>query len=112
MSLMDTVTLISVGWLLWAFGSVWVVRFLFMRWTKERLGSSEAYVAAYSFLLVGFVSTLWFVGWTGMPLYGFNREDPWHVAGYVSLFISPLGLPVLFGGPVVFLVDLFRRWRR
>lgn len=109
---METVTLIFfVGWLLWALVSVWAVRFLIVRWTKERLGLSGAYVAAYSFLFFGFVFTLWFVGWSGMTLYGFNREDPWQMAGYAGLFISPLGLPVLFGGPVVFLLDLFRRWR-
>ena len=41
-------------------------------------------------------------------MYGFNPDDVWQVSGWVVLFFSPFGLPVLFGGPIIFLIDLIR----
>lgn len=76
-----------------------------------RVGPKRAYAIAYSCLLIGFIATLLLVSWSGMQFYGFNSHDPWHMAGYISLVISPLGLPLVFGGPVVLLVDIFRGWR-
>lgn len=111
-AMLDVVdTLITVAWFVWAIACASATRVFVVRWAKGRIGLKGAYVTAYSVLLVGLIATLLLVSWSGMQAYGFNRRDPWQMAGYISLFISPLGLPVLFGGPVIFLVDMFRLWR-
>lgn len=94
---------------MWAPICAWSIRALVVGLLKRRLGNA-AYGAAYAAWVLSFIVAMVFVSWTGMQMYGFNRSDPWQVAGWVVLFVSPFGLPLLFGAPVVFLVDLLRVW--
>lgn len=43
---------------------------------------------------------------SGMQMYGFDAGDPRQMMGYITLFYSPLGLPMAFGAPAVLVLDL------
>ncbi len=45
-----------------------------------------------------------------MQPYGFDPHDRWQVAGWYVLFISPLGLPLLFGVPALLFVQGLWFW--
>ncbi len=60
-------------------------------------------------LLIGFL----LVGASGMQMYGFNSDDAGHWFGYVVLYFSPFGLPMIIGTPLVLVFDVVRKpWRR
>jgi len=67
-----------------------------------------AYLGIGGLFMVGVV----IVGISGMPMYGFDSSNWQHWMGYVTLFFSPLGFPLVLGTPVVALADVVRRpWR-
>ena len=100
-------TLFSIVWLLWAPLCAWFVRALIVRLLHRQMGGAS-FAYAYTFWIVSFISALVFAQWSGMQMYGFDRSDPWQLAGWIVLFISPFGLPLLFGAPVVLLSDAIR----
>jgi hypothetical protein len=100
-------TLFAIGWFLWAPLCAWFSRSLIVRLLRPRMGYA-AYGVAYAFWVVSLIAGLTFVQWTGMQFYGFDRTDPWQLAGWIILFLSPFGLPLLFGGPVVLVADAAR----
>lgn len=97
----------AVGWWLWAPLCAWLSRYVVVRVFEKRLGRA-AYFVAYGVWIVSVIAGLIFVQWTGMQFYGFDRSDPWQLAGWIVLFVSPFGLPTLFGAPVIFALDLIR----
>jgi hypothetical protein len=42
---------------------------------------------------------------SGFDLYGFDQNDRWQWAGWFVLFLSPIGLPMVFGAPVIFILQ-------
>lgn len=101
-------------WYVWAFACALGVRIAFTRLLRRRLGA-RAQLAAYAawpvLLFIGAV----LVGISGMQMYGFDANDPRQMAGWWLLTYSPLGLPILFGAPVVLVVDAVwatGRWLR
>ena len=81
-----------------------------VRLLRDRFGGL-AYVVSYLFWIVSFVAGLAFTSWSGLELYGFDRTDLWQVVGAIVFFISPFGLPLLFGAPVVIVADAIRAGR-
>ena len=100
-------SLIELGWWLWEPLCAWLVRVVVVRLLRPRLGD-WAFVAAYAVWVVSFLAGMAYVAWSGMEMYGFDASDPWQLSGWVVLFLSPFGLPVLFGGPIIFIVDFVR----
>lgn len=99
-------TAFNIGWLLWALIAAWTSRALIVCLFSKR--GAGAYGLAYGFWVLSFLGALGFVSWTGMQMYGFDRDNPWQVAGWYVLFISPFGLPLLAGAPIVLLIDAIR----
>lgn len=99
--------LLELGWWIWAPLCAWMSRALVVRVWRSRLGDG-AFIAGYGGWIVSLIVGLAYVEWSGMQMYGFNPDDVWQVSGWVVLFFSPFGLPVLFGGPIIFLIDLIR----
>jgi hypothetical protein len=97
----------TILWYLWAPLAAWLVRAVVVRSLHAHWGDAS-YIIAYLVWLVGFFFSIWFVAWSGMQMYGFNRSDPWQVAGAIALWFSPFGLPLIFGAPIVFVADLVR----
>lgn len=49
---------------------------------------------------------------TGFVMYGYEPDDPWQSIGAAAFWLSPLGLPLLAGAPVVVALDLIvAGWR-
>lgn len=101
-------------WFGWAFACALGVRLGFTYLFRPRLADA-AQIASYGMWFV-----LLLIGWavvsiSGMQMYGFDADDPRQMMGYITLFYSPLGLPVAFGAPVVLVLDLLMaaaRWAR
>lgn len=60
--------------------------------------------------LLSFMAALLFISFSGMQLYGFHSDEPWSWAGWFVMFISPIGLPLLFGAPMVIVLRLLVMW--
>lgn len=100
-------TAFVIGWWIWAPLCALLSRTIVVRLLHSRLGKA-AFAAAYAFWIVSFIAGFIFVQWSGLDFYSFDRTDPWQIAGWIVLFVSPFGLPLLFGGPIVFLADMVR----
>jgi hypothetical protein len=96
-----------IAWVTWAAICAWAPRYLAVRKWGKAYGVGAYFIGYFSWPLM-FVVGLIIVGWTGMQMYGFDRSDPWQMAGWIILFLTPLGLPVLYGAPFVMLFDLSR----
>lgn len=49
---------------------------------------------------------------TGFVMYGYEPDDLWQSIGAAAFWLSPLGLPLLVGAPVVVALDLIvAGWR-
>jgi len=59
---------------------------------------------------LSFVAALLFVSFNGMQLYGFHSDEPQSWAGWFVLFLSPIGLPLLFGAPMVIVLKVLVVW--
>ncbi|MEM1087323.1 MAG: hypothetical protein AAGH90_06305 [Pseudomonadota bacterium] len=99
-------------WTLWSFGVVYAMRialfWLFRRVTKPK----DAIIATYAVFPILFILGFFAFAIIGMPLYGFDNINPRHWAGYISLFLSPIGLPMIAGAPIALGVDFIRKpWR-
>jgi hypothetical protein len=89
--------------------SAWLIQTLALRLFYKRIGKA-AYDVGCAFWLFGFIVTLAIVSWSGMQPYGFDPHDRWQVAGWYVFFLSPLGLPLLFGVPALLFVQGLWFW--
>ena len=104
------------SWPVWILLSVFVVlvaRIALVNVLNRKLSLRSSFLAAYGlfplFLLTGF----FLVVASGMQMYGFDANDQGHWFGFVILYFSPFGLPLVLGAPVVLLLDFMRKpWRR
>lgn len=103
----DVETAFTFALFLWAPLSAWIVRAVVVRLLFGHVREA-AYIIAYLVWIGGFLTNLWFVEWSGMRMYGFDRTDPWQFAGWVAMWLSPFGLPLVVGAPIIFVVDVIR----
>ncbi|OFX06215.1 MAG: hypothetical protein A3E78_15070 [Alphaproteobacteria bacterium RIFCSPHIGHO2_12_FULL_63_12] len=100
-------------WIIWSVGLMLLVRagmvFAFKRFRRSPRAFFWAYLSIACLLPIG----LLIVGLSGMPMYGFDQDNWRHMFGYIVLYFSPLGVPVILGTPFVLLMDVLRRpWRK
>lgn len=92
-------------WFVWAFACAFAVRTLAVRFLAPRWGRLAGYVSGYVLWLVLFAIGLTIV-WLGkLNTYGYDAADPGQFTAYVVLTYSPLGLPLVYGAPMVLLLD-------
>lgn len=107
--------IILSNWLTWAIWSVLcvtIVRLSVFWLLKKIMAARSALMNTYVLFPIFFIVGLVLVGFSGMPMYGFDRESASHWFGYYILFYSPMGLPLLLGSPVLLVVDAIRKpWR-
>ena len=94
------------AWFAWAILASSAVRFVLRRWVLRFDAEWASFVACYA-VMIG----LAFVEYSGWNLKGMNREPLQQAATFVLIF-SPIGLPLIVGGPIVFVWDFLRAWRR
>ena len=99
-------------WILWSFVLVYAMR-LILFWLFRRLANpKEAIVSTYACFPILFILGVFAVGLTGMQIYDFDNTNPCHWTGYIILFLSPVGLPMIAGAPIALAVDFVRKpWR-
>lgn len=97
----------EILWWAWCPASALLVRSLALRMLRVS-GGRSAILAGCGAWLACLCAAMIFVSWSGMELYGFNGDDPWQWAGWFVLFLSPFGLPLLFGAPLVMAVQGIR----
>ena len=101
----------DILWWLWCPVAALLVQAIAVRLYRPRNDVQETAVGCLAWL-ASFVVAMLFVSWTGMQLYGFQADDPWSWAGWFVLSISPFGLPLLFGAPVVVILKVLLGWWR
>lgn len=102
----------TIIWFVWSILMAWLPRAVVVRLLHKRLGPA-AYLAAYATWLLLFTLGMILVEGSGLQFYGFDRSSGWHIAGWLILFLSPLGLPLLVGAPCVIVGDIAAAlWRR
>jgi hypothetical protein len=96
----------------WSILVVLAVRIFAASLFRRLVRPERAYLAAYLTIPALFILGLAIVGVSGMPVYGFDNTNWAHWLGYLTLFFSPFGLPLVLGTPVVLVSDIVRRpWR-
>lgn len=101
--------LILLLWLGWAVFSAWSIRVGLVMLLFHKFGG-WAYPMAYFCWLALFAAAFWFLGWCGSDMYGGDPNDPWQRAGWIIFLLSPIGLPVCFGAPIVLVTDAIFIW--
>lgn len=104
------------NWPVWIFLSTCMVlisRIVLVFAFASAMSHRSAFLTAYGsfpfMLVIGFL----LVGASGMQMYGFNSNDAGQWFGFVVLYFSPFGLPMIIGTPLVLVFDLLRKpWRR
>ena len=99
-------------WILWSFGVVYIIRIALFWLFRRAANPKEAIVSTYAVFPILFILGFFALAITGMPMYGFDNTNPRHWAGYIILFLSPIGLPMILGAPIALAVDFIRKpWR-
>lgn len=99
-------------WIAWSAAITLLVRIIVASLFKQFMAADRAYLAAYLTFPALLVLGATVVGLTGMPMYGFDGENWAHWLGYATLYLSPIGLPLVLGIPLVLIADIVRRpWR-
>lgn len=92
-------------WALWAVSAVWLLKAILAR-AFRMAGASRPKGMAYGLIVVhSITATPLILKLSDFEFYGFDRGDPAQVMGYVALFLSPFGLPLLIGLPASVCVD-------
>ena len=98
-------------WLGWAVLSVWGTRFVLKWWVFRFQPDWESYAACNAAMIALGFAAMAFVDASGWHLKASNNL-PMQKAGAIVLFLSPFGLTLWIGGPIVLLNDLIKAWRR
>ena len=106
-----TFFLLVVVWLVWCFVASLGLRYALKRWVFRYEREWLAYLCCYATMIVLGLLAAWFVDYSGWHFKHGNTQPIQRVAEFV-LILSPSGLPLHIGGPVVILYDLIQAWRR
>ena len=106
---------LELAWPIWIFYSAIIVLafrvFAVILWSRI-LSLKSSFIITYGLLPFNLALGLFLVAISGLQMYGFDRTDAGHWFGYIVLFYSPLGIPVIIGAPIALISDLVRRpWR-
>lgn len=99
----------DILWWLWCPVAALLVQAVAIRLYRPRNAAQETTVGCLAWL-ASFAVAMLFVSWSGMQLYGFHSDDARSWARWFVLFISPFGLPLLFGAPVVLILKALLTW--
>lgn len=99
-------------WPLWSFAVVYMMR-IALFWLFRRVAKpKDAIVLTYAVFPILFLIGFFAPAFTDFNLYNFDETDAGHWAGYIILFLSPIGLPMIVGAPIALGVDFIRTpWR-
>ncbi|MEL6529378.1 MAG: hypothetical protein AAGK01_11525 [Pseudomonadota bacterium] len=102
---------ILVLWGVWGILSAWGWRFLLPRFVFRFESKLLALFLTYASMAAMLGFSVWFLEYSGWQLKGTN-EEPLQKAGGFVFFLSPIGWPLIVGGPVVLLADVILYLRR
>jgi len=86
-------------------------RYALQRWVFRFENRLLAWFLSYLVMAALYGFSLWFLDFSGWNLKGGNEQPIKQVAG-ILFFLSPIGIPLAVGGPIVFFFDAIIAWRR
>ena len=96
-------------WFIWSFVIVWMTKTVLFAVFSRLFARRTALIASYVIFLPLFILGLLLVP----PMYGFDNTNLKHQVGYFTFYLSPLGIPIILGLPIVGVFDLIRRqWKQ
>ncbi len=105
------VLLLGLLWIGWGILGVWLLRYALKRWVFRFEKDWVGLVCSYAAIAALGLFAIWFVDFSEWNFKGGNTRLIQQIGGFL-FSLSPIGLPLWFGGPVVIAYDLAQAWRR